>query len=99
LRVADSVVRDPVDVRRLDRAAVAVQGREPDVIQHDVDDTGRAAGSLRRLERLPVRHRVPDIDVDRSLERLAHPVLLQATPGTRDLSPAAARRLTAEQPG
>ena len=65
-------------------------GREAHVIQHDVDDVRRPLRRLRRLERLPVGCRIPDIDADRSLERLTHAVLLQSTliPGTRVRRPA-----------
>src|SRR5215216_5438848 len=76
LRVTDTVVCDPVDVRRLDRPAVAPHRREADVIEHDIDHARRSVGRLRRHERRPVRHRLPDVDVDRALERLSHCLLL-----------------------
>ena len=72
LRVAQPVGHDAVDVRRGDRAAVAAQRGEPDVVEHDVDDARGPLGCARRLERRPVGHRVPDVDVDRALERLGH---------------------------
>ena len=72
LRVADAVGGDLVDVGRRDRSAVAAHRREADVVQHDVDHARRAGGRLRRLERRPVLDRVPDVDIDGSLERLAH---------------------------
>ena len=72
LRVAHAVGDDAVDVRRLDRTAVAVERREADVVEHDVDDVRRALGRLGRLERRPVRDRVPDVDVDHALERCGH---------------------------
>src|ERR1035441_7053190 len=45
---------------------------KPDIVEHDVDHARRPIRGLRRLERRPVGHRVPDIDVDRALKRLAH---------------------------
>ena len=69
LRVAHAVGDDPVDVRCLDRPAVAAHRREADVVEHDVDDVRRTVGRLRRLERRPVRLRIADVDVDRPLER------------------------------
>src|SRR5438128_11440702 len=76
LRVPDPVVRDPVDVRRLDRPAVAAHGRKAHVVQHYEHHVRRAIGGLRRLERSPVRGRIPDVDIDSSLEGLAHPAPL-----------------------
>ena len=72
LRVADTGRDDPVDVRRLDRPAVRAHRREADVVENDVEHVRRAVRRLRRLERRPVRLRVPDVDVDGPLERLAH---------------------------
>ena len=68
LGVAHAVVRDLVDVRRLDRSAIARHGREADVVEHDVDDVGRPVRSLGRRERRPVRRRITDVDVDDSSE-------------------------------
>ena len=45
LRVAHARVGDPVDVRRLDRPAVARHRREPDVIEHGVHHVRRALGA------------------------------------------------------
>ena len=55
LGVPDPIVRDPVDVRRPDRAPVAAHGRKAHVIEHDVHNIGRALSRLRRLKRSPVR--------------------------------------------
>ena len=51
LRVTDARGDDAVDVRRLDRAAVAAHRREADVVEHDVDDARRSVRCLRRHER------------------------------------------------
>ena len=72
LRVADAVRCDPVEVRRLDRTAVAAERGEADIVEDDLDDVGRAVRRLRRLKRRPVRLRVPDVDVDRACKRCAH---------------------------
>ena len=72
LRVADSLGRDPVDVRCLNGTAIAAHGREPHVIQHHVHHVRSPVRGLRRLERGPVRGRIADIGIDRALERLAH---------------------------
>ena len=72
LRVPHAVGRDLVDVRRLDRSAVAAHRRETDVVEHDVHDVRRPVGCRRRLERTPVRHRVTDIHLDATGERLGH---------------------------
>src|SRR5437764_14982831 len=72
LRVADAVRCDPVEVRRLDRTAVAAERGEADIVEDDLDDIGRAVRGLRGLKRRPVRLRVPDVDVDRACKRCAH---------------------------
>ena len=72
LRVANALLDDPVDVRRLDRPPVAAHSREAHVVEHDVQDVRRSLRRLRRLERRPVRLRIANIDVDRSVEPLAH---------------------------
>ncbi len=72
LRVANAACRERVDVRRLDRPAVAAERGEADVVEHDVDDARRALRCLRRLERRPVGLRVANVDVDDPVERLAH---------------------------
>src|SRR6266480_5557674 len=72
LRVADAVRCDPVEVRRLDRTAVAAERGEADIVEDDLDDVGRAVRGLRRLKRRPVRLRVPDVDVDRACKPCAH---------------------------
>ena len=72
LRVANTGRRDPIDVRCLDRPAVAAHRRETDVVEDDVQDVRCAIGCPRRLERRPVGLRVADVDVDRALEHLRH---------------------------
>ena len=84
LREAHAVSGDLVDVGRRDRAAVARHRRESDVVQHNVHDVGRPVRRLRRLEGRPVGRRVPDVDVDDSLEWFRHasslPQSRQSTP-------------------
>ena len=46
LRVAHAVGGDPVDVRCLDRTAIAAEGGEAHVVQHDVHDFGASSGAL-----------------------------------------------------
>ena len=74
LLVAHTIGGDRIDVRRVDRTAVAAHRREPHVVEHDVHHARSTGRCLRRLERRPVRRRVPDVDVDRALERCAHDV-------------------------
>ena len=92
LRVAHAVAGDPVDVRRLDRAAVARHRREADVVEHGVHHVRRPLGRLRRLERRPIRHRVPDVDVDLALERLGHGCSSSSRPPSQRDAPR--RRIT-----
>ncbi len=78
LRVAHAALHDPVDVRCLDRTAVAAHRREADVVEDDVEDAGRAVRRLRRLERCPVGLRVANVDVDRPPERLPHVITFRS---------------------
>ena len=73
LRVAHALGSKLVDVGRLDRPSVTAHRTEADIVEDDVDHAGRTVGRLRRFERRPIGLRVPDIDVDDALERLAHP--------------------------
>ncbi len=72
LGIANAVGGKPIDVRRLDGTAVAAERGEPHIVQHDVHDARCALGSLRGLERRPVRLRIPDIDVDDTAEWRGH---------------------------
>ena len=72
LRVAQPLLDDSVDVRRLDRAAVTAHRRKADVVEDDVEHVRCPLGRFRWLERRPVRLRVANVDVDDALERLAH---------------------------
>jgi hypothetical protein len=63
---------EPVDVRRLDQAAPRPHRRVADVVEHDVEDVGRALRRHRLQVRLPVGRRVPRVDVDDSPERRGH---------------------------
>jgi hypothetical protein len=64
LRVAHPCADDPVDVRRLGRPAITRHRGVPNVIELGVDRVRRALRCTRRLERRPIRHRIPDVDVD-----------------------------------
>ena len=89
LRVADAVLRDPVDVGRLDQAAVAAHRAESHVVEHDIKDIGCVLGSPGLLVGPPVGDGVPDVHVDRSRECLGHhvsPIRCRS----RSCSPAAA---------
>ena len=72
VRVLEPALGDPVNVWRLDQPAVRFQRREPDIIEHDVHHVRRALRRRLLDERLPVRDRLLDIDVDRALKRLSH---------------------------
>ena len=72
LPVPQSVARDAVDVRRLDRSPVATQGAESDVVENDVENVRRAGGSLRLLVRAPVGNRIANIEVDDAFECVGH---------------------------
>jgi hypothetical protein len=92
---------DPVDVRRLDQATERFHRRETDIVEHDVEHVWRILGRDRRGVRIPVRHRLRDVEVDHTLERLAqslstpiedlpepHPGMADATDGIAvDLEP------------
>src|SRR3954447_26755835 len=69
LRVPHSVRREAIDVRGVDRAAVAAERGETDVVQDDVDDAGSTFGCARRFERRPVWLRVTDVDLDLARKR------------------------------
>src|SRR5215213_9670483 len=69
--VADAPVGDPLHVRRLDRAAKHVHRAVADVVPHDHKHVRCALRGLWLQEWLPVWSRVPDIDVNYSIERLA----------------------------
>ena len=72
VRVEQSAVGDPLDVRRLDQATERLHRREADVVEDDVEHVRRILRRHRLRVRLPVGNRVLDVDVDRALERLAH---------------------------
>lgn len=74
VRVAHAPVRDPPHVRRLDRAAEHVHRPVPDVIPRQEQHVRRTLGRLRRQKRLPVRRRVPDVELDLAVELLGHAV-------------------------
>src|SRR5262249_47755297 len=58
-----------------------------DVIERDEHHVRRALGCARRLERSPVRIRVPHIDIDGSLKRVTH-LALHSTTEERPKRPA-----------
>ena len=72
VRVREAALGDPVDVRRLDQPAERLHRRVADVVEDDVEHVRRPSGRDRLRVRLPVRDRVPDVDVDRPFEGLAH---------------------------
>src|SRR6266481_6144181 len=99
LRVPDTVSGDPVDVRRRYRAAVTRHRGKPDVVQHDIDHVRRPVRRLGRHERIPVRHRIPDVDADLSLKPLTHPCTPSATRNTGSTSNDSLTALRAPHPG
>src|SRR3954451_13009498 len=70
--VSQTSVGDAVDVRRVDEAAVRLERGEPDIVQHDVEDTRRAIRRDRLAIGLPIRHRILDIDVHDPAKWLRH---------------------------
>src|SRR5690606_31031974 len=72
LGVPGTVGGEPVDVRRLERAAIAPAGREADVVENDVDDARRTLRRARCLERAPIRLRVANVNTYDTTELLSH---------------------------
>src|SRR5262249_12248863 len=81
VRVAQPVVGDPIDVRRLDQTPERLHRGEADIVENDVEDVRRPFRSHRLPIGLPVWYGVLDVDVDRALERLAHEVSLLVSSG------------------
>ena len=72
LGIADAVGGDAVNVGGLDRPAIAAERGKADVIQHDVEDIGRAFRRLGGFKRFPVGLGIADVEVDPALERFGH---------------------------
>ena len=72
LPVPQSVARDAVDVRRLDRSPVTTQGAVSDVVENDVKNIRCAGGGLRLLVRAPVGNRIANIEVTTPLNAVGH---------------------------
>ena len=59
------------------RPAERLHRREPDVVEHDVQDARRALRRHRLAVRLPIGNGVLDVDVDDAPERCCHRMLLK----------------------
>ena len=85
LGVGQTALRDPVDVGCFDQPAELLHGREADVVEDDVHDARCAVRRHWLAVRVPVGHRVLDVDVDAAGEGLGHrspyrPVLATTRP-------------------
>ncbi len=78
LRVGQAVRRQPVHRRHVDPTAVRRPGRLPGVVVEHDEHVRRALGRPVGQERRPVGRRVPDVELDLSLERPGHVVSCQA---------------------
>ncbi len=72
VRVQQSAIGDPLDVRRLDQTTERFHRREPDIVENDVEHVRRVLRRHRLRIRRPIGNRVLDVDIDRALERRAH---------------------------
>ena len=73
LRVGQPVLRQPVERRHVDPAAVGRPGGESGVVVEHEQDVRCARGRLLRRERPPVGLRIADIELDGALEILVWP--------------------------
>ena len=72
LRVGEALVGEPLHRRHLDATAVGRPRRQPGVVVEDDEDVRRALRRRRLGVGIPVGRRVADVDVDDSVEGLAH---------------------------
>jgi hypothetical protein len=72
VRVRETVLGEPVDVRRLDQTAPRLHRGVADVVENDPEHVRSPVGRNRLHIRLPVRNRVADVDIDHTSERLRH---------------------------
>jgi len=70
--VAYAHVGDALHCGCLDRAAEYVHGPVADVVPDDHQDVGGIRRRLRLQVGFPIRHRIPDIEIDRALPSLGH---------------------------
>ena len=93
VRVRETALCDPVDVRGLDRAAERLHRREPGIVEHRLQHARRALRRLLLPVRFPIRNSILDVDVGPALERRRH---RSTSPLARHptLTPGGRRRVT-----